>query len=53
LKHSNEIFIVVNDAFFIFKTLLIITWVIRMFAIYISRFEQYQFDLDALLNKSF
>jgi hypothetical protein len=52
-KLNNESFTVVNDESFVFKTLLLLTYATKMFIKYLSRFQQYYFCSNALLNKVF
>jgi hypothetical protein len=49
----NETFVVVKNESFILKDLLLLTCVIRMFAICLSKFQQHYLSLDTLLNKIF
>ena len=49
----HEAFFIVKEESFVFKTLLLITYTIRIFVINLPRFHEYHLSLDTLLNKVF
>ena len=48
---SNETFVIINNESYFCKMLLFFTCATRMFAIYLSRFQQHHLNLDVFLNK--